>query len=155
MSRHEVIKELKEYFNIYELVDEQVYSIYGERAWRFFQTDLLHVLLIFRKELGKSITVNDWHWGGRFSQRGLRHNQSPMVKNKKNIYLSAHMRGVAVDFNVSDVQPNDVRQWAVDNPHLFPCKIRLENKLRGSFINWVHVDTDNEEKNPRVYLFNV
>lgn len=155
MNRAEIITELKKYFNIHELVDEPVYSIFGERAWRFFSTDLLHSLLIIRKQLNKPMTINTWKWGGRFSQRGLRHNQSSMVRSKSRPYLSAHMMGKAVDFNVKGITPNEVRLWIVNHADLFPCKIRLERNLRGNPINWVHLDIVDEEKNPKIYLFDV
>lgn len=153
--REQIIKELKEYFCIEELVDREVYALFGDVAWRFFQTDILHTLLVFRKNLGLSMIVNTWKWKGNLSQRGLRHNQSDMVRTKKGIYLSAHMRGGAVDFNVKGMDSEEVREWAVKNAHLFPCKIRLERNIGNKPISWVHVDTDYEEKNPKVYLFDI
>ena len=155
MKRDEVIIRLKNYFSISELVDEIVFAKHGERAWRFFDTDLLKCLLIVREGLNKPITINTWVWGGRFSQRGLRHNLSPMVKSKSRLYLSAHMLGKAVDFDVKGMSATQVRTWIKSNPELFACKIRLEENLRGKEINWVHLDTIHEEKNPKIYLFDV
>jgi len=147
--------KIKEYFDIKELVDEEVYNRHGEGAWKFFDENLLECLLIIREHFGNPITINNWSFGSRFSQRGLRHNQSPMVKNKKSIYLSAHMMGKAFDFNIEGVTPNDVREWIKTHPEKFPCKVRLERNLKGSPINWVHLDVFQEAKNPKVYLFDV
>lgn len=146
---------IKNYFKIQELVDREVYSIHGDSAWKFIDEKLLKCLLIVRKGLDRSIKVNDWSFGGSMQQRGLRHNRSSMVIGKKSIYLSAHMMGKAVDFNVSGMESTEVRKWIQDNAELFPCKIRLENKLNGKPISWVHLDVIQEEKNPKVYLFNV
>lgn len=155
MNRSEIIAELKKYFNIHELVDKSVYDLHGESSWKFFDTEALLALLTVRKKLAKQITINTWFWGGRFSQRGLRHNQSPMVRSKSRVYLSAHMLGKAFDFDVKGMSATQVRTWIKSNPELFKSKIRLEEKLRGKEINWVHLDVIQEEKNPQIYLFDV
>jgi len=149
------MKTIKDYFCIEELVDKTVYDKYGERSWRFLDTTILESLLIVREGLGKSITVNNWKWGGKFSQRGLRHNMSSLVKNKTRLYLSAHIFGKAFDFDVKGVSSVDVRKWIVENADLFPCKIRLERNMNGKPISWIHLDTIAEDKNPKVYQFDV
>jgi hypothetical protein len=156
--RQKVIKELKEYFIIQELVGRRTYKKYGERAFKFFRTEALESLLITRKGLGRSITINNWHRGGRFSQRGLRTNVQNMFKqyfSKGRLYLSGHVLACAFDFDVKGMTPNQVRKWIQDNAHRYPCKIRLERKLRGKFINWTHLDTIQEPQNPKIYLFDV
>ena len=70
MNRFKIVEELKQYFKIYELVGPMTYRIHGDRAWKFFSTDALHMLLITRKGLNRSMTINNWKWGGKFSQRG-------------------------------------------------------------------------------------
>jgi hypothetical protein len=91
MQRDRIITELKQYFAIHELVGKWTYKLHKERAWKFFDTNTLEMLLIIRKGIGKPITINNWYWGGRFSQRGLRTNLqqifSSMFKRKKLIYL--------------------------------------------------------------------
>ena len=135
------------YFDIRELVDQKVYDMHGQRAFRFFDPNLLYALDTIRGILGKKITVNDWMWFGNFSQRGLRHNQSPLVRKKVAPYLSAHCLGRAVDFDVQGMTAEEVRTWLV-RKDLFNFKIRLE-----AGVNWVHIDTIAEEKNSKVYLF--
>jgi len=154
----ELIAELEKYFSIEEFVDETVFNKYGTRAWRFFDPRLLETILMIRVALDKSITINNWKWNGRFSQRGLRTNISSLVQNKslKNrLYLSAHLRGAAIDFDVKGMTSVEVRTWLVENEDMLPYKIRLENLMNGKPIGWIHLDCDDEEKNPKVYLFNV
>jgi hypothetical protein len=155
MSYEETLSELKTYFGIHELVDETVFNKYGERAWRFFDQRLLETLLYIRVNLDKSMTINNWKWGGSFSQRGLRTNVSPLVKKKTSLYLSAHLRGGAIDFDVKDMTSIEVREWLVSKADELPHKIRLENNMNGKPISWVHLDVDNEARNPKVYLFDV
>jgi len=48
MKREEIIKELKKYFNIKELVCNHIYDRFGEQAWMFLSTQLLHTILVLR-----------------------------------------------------------------------------------------------------------
>ena len=125
------MKKITDYFSIKELVDEDVYNKYRESAWRFICPMLQETLLAIRVSIDKPITINDWAWGGRFTQRGLRHNQSDLVKSKKRIYLSAHIFGKAVDFDVKGMTAQEVRSWIVENKQILPYPIRLERNMNG------------------------
>ncbi len=160
MTRTEIIEKLKNYFCIEEFVDKTVFKKHGERAWKFLGTNMLHAVLIIREGTGKKMTINNWKWGGRFSQRGLRTNICSIVKKKVKalkLYLSGHLLGGAFDCDVEDMTPDKVREWIQENEDLFPFKIRLEHKYAktGKTINWTHLDTYHEDHNPKVYLFNV
>ena len=52
--------KIKEYFDIKELVDENVYNRYGEGAWKFFDEKLLECLVIIREHFGNPITINNF-----------------------------------------------------------------------------------------------
>lgn len=150
------MKTIKDYFDIKELVDKTVFDKFGQSAWKFFDKELLDCLLIVREGIGKPMTINNWHTpGGSFSQRGLRHNMSPMVKGKEGLYLSAHLFGKGVDFDVAGMTSVDVRAWIVTNADKFPCKIRLERNMNGKPINWCHLDTLAGESDPKVLQFDV
>ena len=100
----------------------------------FLTQTRFHCLLIIREGIGKPMTVNNWHRGGKYQQRGLRTIVQQLVKDmfrRGILYLSAHLFGKAFDFTVQGMTANEVRNWIVQNAHLFPCKIRLERKLRG------------------------
>lgn len=147
-TEKEVREEIKTYFSIKELVGKRTYKKYEQRAWRFLDYRLLYALLIIRTNLGLSITVNY----GNKQQRGLRTIVQQMVKNffyKDKLYISAHLLGKAVDFDVKGMTAREVRNWIINNKDLFPFKIRLENN-----VSWVHLDVIWEDKNPKVYLFN-
>jgi len=148
-------KTIKDYFDIEELVDKQVFDRFGEASWKFLDPTILECILVVREGLDKPMTINNWKWGGKFSQRGLRHNMSSMVKGKTRPYLSAHMFGKAVDFDVKGMTAIEVRKWIVENEDKFPCKIRLERNLNGKPITWVHLDTMSDDSAPKVYQFDV
>jgi len=160
MEKQVLIDKLKDYFNIYELVDKATYNKFKDKAWGFFDYDTLLCLLIIREGLGRSMTINNWYWNGQFSQRGLRTNICSIVKKKTNsnsLYLSGHVLGKGFDFDVKGMTAEEVRMWIVDNADLFPCKVRLEHKYSksGKTINWVHLDTVHHPNTPKIYLFNV
>lgn len=158
MRRDKIIKELKRYFDIAELVGPETHKRHGERAWKFFSTDALEALLITRVNIGRKITINTWAWGGVFSQRGLRTNLQnifrQLTKSLK-LYLSGHVLGEAFDFDVDGMTAEEVRNWIKANSDLYPMRIRLEHRKNGKPITWVHLDTIQELRNPKIYFFNV
>lgn len=148
---HNIQQHITRYFAISEFIGPRVFNKYGSIAWRFFDPRLLLTMYILRMRLGNRITINTWRNGGKFKERGLRINIGAivmrMVKLKK-MYLSPHIRGAAVDFDVEDMSAGEVRLWILTNQHLFPFKIRLE-----AGTSWVHLDVDDEPSNPKVYIF--
>lgn len=158
MIRTEIINEVKKYFKIQELVSEKVYQKYGDNAWFIFNTELLACLLLIRVGIGRPITINNWANGGKFDERGYRENISSIVSKKSEndqLYVSGHVIGIAVDFDVKGMTAVEVRKWIIDNAEIFPCKIRLERSINGKLINWVHLDIKHYEENPKAYLFDV
>ena len=158
MSDNEILEGIKKYFCIEEFVSKEVVRMYGENSWQFLDIRMLHNLLIIREELDSSITINNWKWGGKFSQRGLRENTCQMSSEKTKsdkLYLSAHTMGRAIDFDVAGMTAEKVRFWIKDNHFKLPYKVRLENEMNGKQISWVHLDTFSNKKNPHVYLFNI
>ena len=135
MSRTGVLCELKRFFDIRELVCPDVYSAQGRRSWEFLDTDLLRFLLWVRLLCGRPVTVNTWHRGGCYDERGLRCNLCALVKSKSSCYLSMHIFGKAVDFTVEGLSAQEVRDLIQANVGTVPCNLRLE-----SDVSWVHAD---------------
>ena len=134
--------KIKKYFGIKELVCPHVYEIWGESAWQFLDDRMLESLAFIREGLGKPIVVNNWAKGGQYSQRGLRCNTCILVIEKtdlRKVYLSAHIFGQAVDFNVVGMTAEEVRQWIIDHADELPHALRLEDG-----VSWVHMDVRNK-----------
>ena len=68
-------------------------------------------------------------------QRGMLCNLCPLVKSKKNVYVSGHTTGNAIDFTCDDKTAEEIREIIKAKPLLLPCKIRLERDTQ-----WVHLD---------------
>ena len=129
---------IKKYFDIKELVCPHVYDKHRENSWNFFDPRLLDTLLVIREAINKPIYVNNWDMDGNFSQRGLRCNICPLVKEKtalEKLYVTAHSQGMGIDFDVKGMSAEEVRKWIKDNQILLPHPIRLEED-----VNWVHLD---------------
>ena len=134
-----LIQEVKKFFCLQELVDETVYKKWGEIAWKFLDERLLHVLVVIRRDILKvPLVCNDWKYGGKHSQRGLRTNLSQLVKDKTNsntLYLSAHNFGRAVDLVSAKMDAYKMRELINTNSFLLPYPVRIEQD-----VNWLHID---------------
>ena len=154
MTRVELIKEVQRFFSLRELVDEPTYKKYGDFAWNFFDTRLLETLLALRdKIIKKPMTVNDWMTGGKFDERGLRTNLSPLIqaKTEKNkLSMSAHSTGKGVDFDAKGMTAAEVRALIQAKANQLPYPIRLEDG-----VSWVHIDVYNDGSKEKVQLFKV
>jgi hypothetical protein len=72
-----------------------------------------------------------------------------LVKEKKKNYLSSHILGKAGDFTVKGLTAKQARERIIQNSHLLPCNIRLEDG-----VTWLHIDVLPQfGVTERVYLF--
>lgn len=137
MSRNELINKIKQNFDIRELVCPHCYKKFGEQSWQFLTTQLLSTLYVLRYVIfNKPITVNNWYKGGTLSQRGLRCNVCDIVKDKKDVYISAHILGNAIDFNVQGYTTEYVYEEIRNNIDKFEYPIRIESNST----TWAHCD---------------
>ena len=155
MTRQEIITELGKYFQLRELVCPHTYKAFGERSWQFMDTELLHTLLIIRRDILKcGMVINDYPFGGKNTQRGLRCNICPLVAVKTKaglLYLSAHCNGAAIDAvfgQKSGMTAAKARQLIEENKDLLPYNIRLEGG-----VSWLHIDCYDTGK--KVHTFTV
>lgn len=154
MKRNEIIQEVKKYFHIQELVCPHIFKVHGDKSWKFLDTSILHVLLVLITEILKvPMVINDYHNKGTITQRGLRCNLCPLVKNKTTqglLYLTAH-RGMAFDIvftKASSMTADRARSLIKENKDKLPCNVRLEKD-----VTWLHIDTYDE--GIKVYEFKI
>jgi hypothetical protein len=140
-----------EHFRAWELVCPHVYRKYGEQSLMFADVRLLRWLEWFRDIIDRPVTVNTYINGGLLTQRGYRCNLCSLVETKTlagEMYLSAHTRFQAVDFQVDDMLDEEVRQWIDRHRGIMPVNIRIENNTS----SWVHVDVANDSYNKIIYF---
>ena len=148
------MKDIQKYFDIQELVCEHTYRKFGETSWQFFRPQFLETLLVIRRGiLNTGMTVNNWHTGGQFGQRGLRCNLCQIVRDNTSkglIYLSAHCEGAAVDFDTKIFTAEQLRGIIADHADMLPYPVRLEEH-----VNWCHVDVYDNGSGDKVSFFTV
>jgi hypothetical protein len=131
-----IFEEVKEFFDIRELVCDHVYDRHGENAWRLFDPRLLEVMVWIRRKTNRRMVVNSRSRG--LTQRGIRCNLCSLVvdKSKRGIlYVSPHILAAGVDFDIEGMLAEESRQWLEKNKAGLPHKIRLE-----AGVSWVHLD---------------
>lgn len=135
MNRTDLIKQLKEFFYIDELVCNHTFAKWGEQSWQFLRTEYLADLLVIRRDIVKKpmfCNNND----KRLHQKGLRCNRCDLVRTKQEVYLSSHILGCAGDFTSPDCTAEQMRQLIKNNAALLPYQCRIEGD-----VSWLHVDT--------------
>ena len=151
MTREEILNEIRHYFDVSELVCDHVFEKWGEQAWKFLDTDYLHVILIIRRDILKRPMYCN---SKTAHQRGYRCNLCQLVKSKKTVYVTPHGLGKAGDFTITGMTASAAREKIKANADLLPCKVRLEKwDANGKEISWLHIDVIDEPKNPKVYEF--
>ena len=151
-TRKQILRDPDFRFNVKEFVCPHIYERFGDSSLNYLDKDLLEVVLWIRKTLGKPMTINNWGSGKSYSQRGMRCNLCPEVKSKTKAYLSAHVLGQAVDFDVHGMTATEVRKWIDDHKDQLPHNIRLEKTSGGVECTWVHLDVRNETPDNIVYF---
>lgn len=137
------------YFKPYEIVSKTVYTIYRDESIKFMDNRLLETLDVIREILGVPLVINDWYWGGKNQQRGLRENTCQIVKSKGNIlYLSSHCFGRAFDAVSAKMSAENMRKKIVDNAYKLPYPIRMESN-----VTWLHVDLNMLSNAPKITFF--
>ena len=137
MERNEIIRELKKYFNIKELVCNHTYNKFGDSSWQFLDTKLLHTLLVLRTQIFKTPMV--CNYTGHF-QRGLRCNLCNLTRErteKNSLYLSAHLLGKAIDISMKTITGAQARELVKKHQDLLPYPVRIEKD--GKTIGWGEV----------------
>lgn len=146
-----MITKITTYFDACELLCPHVARRFGAKGLRFLDVTILENLAWIRKNIGRPIRVNNWQNNGKLSQRGLRCNCCGLVASKTKAgtaYLSAHVLGKAVDFDVDGMSAEAARRWIKGHADALPYPCRLEEG-----VSWVHMDTVTDGSAGRVTTF--
>lgn len=135
MKRQEIIQELRKYFKIQELVCPHTYKRWVEKSWQFLTTEILHTLLILRRDILQVPLICNT---SNLTQRGLRCNLCEIVKTKtmNNIlYLSSHHNGMGLDLSSPLMTAQEMRKKIQQKSDLLPYPVRIEDD-----VTWLHID---------------
>lgn len=126
---------LPRYFKPEELVPPEIFAARKDKSFELIDERVLITLDQLREAYGPC-TINDWSWGGRFEQSGLRTTDAPEYSP-----TSQHSFGRAMDCKFKTVSAAIVRQQVIVNKPLFPYITFLEND-----VEWFHFDVRNGER---------
>lgn len=132
MTREEILKAIKPYFDVEELVCDHTYAKWGEQSWQFLDTMWLWCLLVIRRDIIKKPMYCN---SKTAHQKGLRCNMCQLVKSKTAVYLTSHLFGKAGDFTSPYMKADEMRRLIKENAELLPCPIRIE-----AGVSWLHFD---------------
>ena len=133
------------FFGIEELVNPNIFKLNKERSWSFLDTRMLWTLDELRKLYGRC-TINNWSFGGRRVDSGLRE-----FNTTTGAAYSAHKFGKAFDCLFSGYSANEIRNDMKANPKREAYKYitRVEED-----VSWLHIDNMNISF-PGIYFFRV
>lgn len=95
--------QVSENFDVREFVGPAVWGKWKDKSIWFIDRRVIDISQTLRIKLGKPITINNWHIGGRFHESGLR---TPGDETYKQ--WSQHSFGRAADLKVEGMTPEDV-----------------------------------------------
>jgi len=126
------------HFQLHELVPPDIYESRGSRAWELLDAPALVTLDQLRERFGRT-RVNDWWWGGRFKESGLR-----SFTTSTGAALSQHRFGRAFDCKFDGITPREACDYVLAHPDEFPYLTTIENP--DATPTWFHFDTRNHHK---------
>lgn len=132
MTRDELILQLRQYFQVSELVCPHTHSEWDERSWQFLDSAFLENLLVIRRDILQVPMICNH---GNQLQRGLRCNMCELVAEKDSVYLSSHILGKAADFTVKGMTAQEARSRIRNMENLLPHPLRMEGG-----VSWLHID---------------
>lgn len=122
-------------YELFELVPPVIFKERGERAWELLDSKALVTMQTFRETFGRTV-VNDWYWGGRLKESGLRDYYT--LTGAK---LSQHKFGRAFDLHPREVTIEEAYEYILKNPEKFPYLTTLEDIKYTP--GWLHMDNRN------------
>lgn len=135
------------YFTIEELVSPSVHKeVHEEALWNMFDPDAIKAIDWLRERYGAA-TINDWKWGGNFTESGLRTRSDEHYSEG-----SQHSRGAAFDLKFKFVTAQHIRDdlaaYELEGGKIPDGIRRIE---RG--VTWLHIDCK-ETGQDKIYWFN-
>lgn len=127
-------------------------NLIGSNAWSILDKELLKDIDKFvtdiKQDLGcEAVTINNWKWGGLFTQSGFREADSKVGSPK-----SMHKEGRAFDLKFKGITTKEAFDYLMENQERYPAIKRVED-LRDA-PTWLHVDSKDMERNS-IYVFRV
>ena len=124
-------------FDLRELVHPDIYQhpAIGDRAADFIHPYLPITLEALKTNLNDVLTVNDWHWSGKYKNSGLRSNKQPYGGR---VNYSSHYFGTAADCKFRNHSIQEVHEHILGRQDLYPFITRME--ALEATPTWCHIE---------------
>lgn len=122
-------------FDIREFVPPSIWNKWGEKSIWFIRPEVISLHQFYRDYFGKSVRINNWHYGGKLSLRGFR---PPSVTIGAK--LSQHRFGNAGDCDIDGMSANEVRAAIMEKPEKFMAAGLTTLESGAIAKTWVHSD---------------
>lgn len=142
-------------FRVEEFVPQKIFEKYGDNSLWFMDRRIVLLAQYIREYFDKPMTINNWNNGGRFNYRGFRNDSYyyqwdssiSAYKSKNKGKLSQHRMGRAIDFNISGITPDEIREEFLKNEEQW-LNVGLTTIEDGNYApTWVHIDIRDTRKN--------
>ena len=150
------MSKVSENFMLQELIHPDIYKhpAIGDRAIDFIHSGIPFTLEALKKNLSREladdvkeiVTVNDWMFGGKYVDSGLR-----LPNSKVGAPLSAHRFGTAVDCKFKYHTAEQAYYHILNNQDKYPFISRVEGVDHTP--TWLHVECT-EHREGDVQIFN-
>lgn len=126
---------LSKHFTVEEFVPKAIFDQYGASSKWFIDPKIVAIAEFIREEFELPVTINNWHTGGKFQERGYRVPTTPTGAR-----YSQHRFGRAIDFNVKGIPSPEVGEWVKASfAHLKTLGLTtMENPTATP--TWTHLD---------------
>ena len=136
---------IPKHFTIQELVDPETYVKLGQKALSVMDDRILMTADMIREYFNKPMTINNYNLGLHY--RGFR-NANCTVGSKG----SMHKQGKAIDFNVSGISDEEMRQIILKNYKTVPA-FKYITGLELLTNGWVHADVRPWDRSKGLFTF--
>lgn len=99
---------LSKHFDIQEFVPKAIYDLYGAKAQWFINPKVVAIAEFIREEFELPVTINNWHVGGKFQERGYR-----VPTTQTGARYSQHKFGNAIDINIKGIPSPELADWII------------------------------------------
>lgn len=129
---------ISKHFSIEEFVPKLIFTKYGENSKWFIDERVIYLAEFVREWFKVPVTINNWHSGGSFQERGYRTPQSTTGAS-----YSQHKTGRAIDFSVKGLTADQVRKEIMDYEYAFMVAGLTTLEDAAFAPTWVHADIRN------------
>ena len=142
--------KVSEHFDIREFVSEATWNRNGEDSIKLIDKRLIDLAEFYRKYFGSAVTINNWHTGGNFQNRGFRDFDSNV--GGKN---SMHRTGKAFDCNIKGYTIAELHKAIMREQQAFyNAGLRRIEDINAA-PTWLHSDLKDMGMVGKIYVFKV